>query len=286
MSSPLAGATTFSNIAGTGTAIIIIALYVFVLSIVYYRFVIKQRAAPHLRRDPEHHPNSKSYNYNLSCLRYHNAVCSHSAEPLYNHHKFSSGIWFMGDPWQETVTSKGMLIRWDEIGIKIYIPPGAVLEGKPITVTVRPCLSGPFVLPPGYELASPVYAISQSSRFWKRIQLFMVHFANLQSKEDCEEMTFLTSRSSQRLKVQQGGTFQMRTQEGRVSLDHFCKKAIARKRRQPDDMKGSVKRRKGLLNPNLIGASATLEYPHMHNLLYRSKELVFSAVVSECWRLY
>ena len=184
----------------------------------------------------------------------------------------------MGDPWQETVTSEGMLIRWDEIGINIYIPPGAVLEDKPITVRVQPCLSGPFVLPQGYDLASPVYVVSQSSEFRKRIHLYMVHFADLQSEEDCKEMTFLTSRLSQRLQVQQRGVFQMGTREGNISLEHFCKKAIARKRRQPDDsneLQGSAKRSKGL--NSVIGSLVPSLIPSFYRLQYEKRGTRFSS---------
>ena len=161
-------------------------------------------------------------------------------EPQFNHHTSSGGICFLGDPWQETVTSAGKEISWADIGIKIIIPPGAVHEGKPITVSVRPCLSGPFELPEDYELASPVYAISPGLEFNKDVKLFVTHFAKLQNEDDCENMTFLTTESSSlpgdshsyRLLMQKNGVFQIGSKEGEISLKHFCKKAIGRKCKQ------------------------------------------------------
>ena len=163
-------------------------------------------------------------------------------EPQFKHHKLRGGICFFGDPWQETVTSAGKEISWGDIGIKINIPPGAVPEGRPITVTVRPCLSGPFELPKDYELASPVYAISPGLEFNKDVKLFVTHFADLQSEDDCKNMTFLTTESSSlqgdshpyRLLVQKNGVFQRGSQEGEISLRHFCMKAAGIKRK-PDE---------------------------------------------------
>ena len=166
--------------------------------------------------------------------------------PQFKHHILEGGICFLGDPWQETVTSAGKEISWADIGIKINIPPGAVPEGRPITVTVRPCLSGPFELPEYYNFASPVYAISPGLEFNKDVELFVTHFADLQSEDDCKNMTFLTTESSSlrtlpgdshpcRLLVQKDGVFQIGSQDGEISLRHFCKKAIGRKCKQNEN---------------------------------------------------
>ena len=70
------------------------------------------------------------------------------------------GICFVCDPWKRSVTSEGGHISWLEIGIEINIPAGAVSEEMTLELRVHQCLSGPFVLPAGYQLASPVYLIS------------------------------------------------------------------------------------------------------------------------------
>ena len=160
--------------------------------------------------------------------------------PQFKHHILKGDICLLGDPWQEAATSAGKEISWADIGIKINIPPGAISEDKPITVSVQPCLSGPFELPEDYELASPVYAISPGLEFSKDVKLFMAHFVDLRSEDDCKNMTFLTTQSSslpkvshlRRLLVQENGVFHRGSREGEISLRHFCKKAIGKKRKQ------------------------------------------------------
>ena len=72
-------------------------------------------------------------------------------------------VLFYGTPWKQTVTLAGGHINWwQEIGVKFDIPPGAVPEGKELDLSVWPCVKGPFQLPIGYELASPIFLISPS----------------------------------------------------------------------------------------------------------------------------
>ena len=174
--------------------------------------------------------------------------------PQFKHHILKGDICFLGDPWQEAATSAGKEISWGDIGIKINIPPGAIPEDKLITVSVQPCLSGPFELPEDYELASPVYAISPGLEFNKDVKLFMAHFADLQSEDYCKNMTFLTTpsplpgdSSPYKLIVQENGVFQRGSSVGELSMRHFCKKAIGRKRKQDGKIQhGNAKHSKGM----------------------------------------
>ena len=194
-------------------------------------------------------------------------------ESQLNHHTTSGGICFLGDPWRETVTSAGKEISWADIGIKIIIPPGVIPEGKPITVSVRPCLSGPFELPEDYELASPVYAISPELEFSKDVKLFIAHFADLQSEDDCKNMTFLTTQLSSlpgdshpyRLLVQKNGNFQRGSREGEISLRHFSKKAIGKKRKQDGNQPGaSANQSKGMSYLKIIVHLYTSYIENLH----------------------
>ena len=86
--------------------------------------------------------------------------------------------------------------------------------------------------------------------FSKDVTIFVAHFADLQSENDCKNMTFLTTLSSSlpkashlcRLLVQENGVFHKGSREGEISLRHFCKKAIGKKRKQ--DGKQQQKRAK------------------------------------------
>ena len=175
--------------------------------------------------------------------------------PQFKHHILKGDICFLGDPWQEAATSAGKEISWADIGIKINIPPGAISEDKLITVSVQPCLSGPFELPEDYELASPIYAISPELEFNKDVKLFMAHFADLQNEDDCKNMTFLTTESSSlpggsppyKLIVQENGVFQRGSSMGELSMRHFCRKAVGRRRKQDGKIQhGNAKHSKGM----------------------------------------
>ena len=152
---------------------------------------------------------------------------------MFSHHKFDSahpGICFLGDPWRETVTTDGGKITWKEIGIEIDIPPGAVPKGKNLHLQVRPCLSGPFVLPKGYQLASPVYLIAPAFEFLQKVKLSIAHFVGLESSSDCDCMTIISSSSSPMstpkprytFKVMNGGIFKKKHNCGFIYLKHFC----------------------------------------------------------------
>jgi len=130
----------------------------------------------------------------------------------------------------ETVDSSGTLISSLEYGITIIIPPGAIPEGTEIQLQVHCCSSGPFLLPKGYRLCSPVYIISPSYHFLKDIELWIVHHAYLSDSEDCSQMTFLTDAPSPEefdyrkpeyhLRALQGGRFSMHGVLGKISLGH------------------------------------------------------------------
>ncbi len=147
------------------------------------------------------------------------------------------GICFLGDSWKETVTSDGGTISWKTIGVYIDVPPGAVPKGKSLELKVRPCLSGPFFPPKGYQLASPVYLITPAFDFLKKVRLSIAHYAAVDSSSDCEYMTFVSSSSSPKyapyakyeFKALSGGLFQKKNHHGVIFLKHFCHTAVAQK---------------------------------------------------------
>ena len=148
------------------------------------------------------------------------------------------------------MTSEGQLLYWEDIGITLDIPPGAVPEDKQLNLTVRPCLSGPFILPKGYELASPVYLITPAFDFSRDVKLSIAHFADLQSEADCENMTFVSapciphytaSGPQYRFRAFPGGVFLTEKREASLSLKHFCVFGAARmiQEEPPEGMAGT-----------------------------------------------
>lgn len=168
------------------------------------------------------------------------------------------GVCFLGSPWKETITSEGLDISWEEIGIAFSIPPGAVPEDKPLNLIVWPSILGPYDLPEDYELASPVYSIS-SFEFEVDIKLTLYHFIDLQIDEDCERMSFISAPSASIgedcqsrwvFKEVKGGVFQKGECFGSILLRHFSKPSVAnrscKRSRDSESVRGS-KRHKGKL---------------------------------------
>ena len=173
----------------------------------------------------------------------------------YVKHKRYPGIVFFGGPWVQSVTSKGARITdWGkEIGIKFYIPPGAVPEGKQLNLSVWPCISGPFNLPDGYDPASPVYLITPSFKFSQEITVSMYHYSTVKTDDDCKNMTFLSAPVTQLTKGQQphylfkvlkDGVFNAVQEYGCIFLKHFCLTTIG-KHRKRSLSKAHSKRHKG-----------------------------------------
>ncbi len=125
------------------------------------------------------------------------------------------------------------------MGIKLLVPPNAVCLGKVVNISIWPCLSGPFVPPEGYELASPVYLISPAFSFEQGVELTLHHFASLTTDSDCDSMVFVSSSTSPsagesnlkyHFRVLGKGNFHKYSSTGTISLRHFCKIGVARKR--------------------------------------------------------
>jgi len=175
---------------------------------------------------------------------------------VFSHHKYDSshpGICFLGDPWKESVTSDGGTILWKNIGIEINIPPGAVPQGKNLELQVQPCLSGPFDLPQGYQLASPIYLITPTFEFLEEVRLSIAHFAGLDSNSDCDSMTFISSSSKPKydpqakygFKVLSGGMFKKKEHHGVIYLKHFCLTGAAKQTSATSDAETKQAAKKG-----------------------------------------
>ena len=168
------------------------------------------------------------------------------------------GMKFFRNPWKASVTSKGCHVNWgEEIGIEFTIPPGAVPQGKQLDLSVWPCTAGPFRLPEGYELASPVYLISPSFEFSCPITVTMYHYCAVETEEDSESMAFLSSPTTPHMgdghtphykfRVLGKGTFKPSEVYGCILLKHFCNLVSGTKRKNVSDSSegSSGKRQKG-----------------------------------------
>ena len=137
------------------------------------------------------------------------------------------------------MTPEGCHVNWgEEIGIEFTIPLGAVPQGKELGLSVWPCTTGPFQLPEGYELASPVYLISPSFQFSCPITVAMYHYCVVETEEDGGSMAFLSSPTTPcwgeghtphyQFRVCGKRTFKLSETYSCILLKHFCNAATAK----------------------------------------------------------
>ena len=109
-----------------------------------------------------------------------------------------------------------------------------------VDLLIHPCLSGPFILPEGYELASPVYVIetSQQGVLQKPCTVGIQHYTSLMNERDCKGMVFISANITPQSRwfgpyAFQGikgskQRFTLKSQVGEIELHHFCCLACAR----------------------------------------------------------
>ena len=103
------------------------------------------------------------------------------------------GIDFSSYRSHRTVDHRGHTIRGE--GVQLRIPPYAIEEGTFLNISLQGCISGPFCLPEGIQLASPVFLIqcTPQYQFQRELTLTIHHFVLLQNREQYEDMVLLTS---------------------------------------------------------------------------------------------
>ena len=131
-----------------------------------------------------------------------------------------------------------MVLR--DIGFSLTVPPGTIPYRQSVKLTVCLSFSGPFVLPDGCELVSPVYFVSAEPEIQlkKQIELSLDHWANLEDEESCRSLSFVFAPSdpvSEDLQSQfhfrplPGGVFAPDSQTGTIMVDHLSKFAVGRR---------------------------------------------------------
>ena len=147
---------------------------------------------------------------------------------------------FWGPPHQYCITSRGTSIHLPDIGIALSIPEQAMSSTDDgVDLLIRPCYTGPFEMPTGYESASPTYLIQPSRKvnIQKDVTLEIHHHASLGSEDDCKEMAFLSASSIQQSSpvyvfkeiTQSTGIFHPHIQVGKIAIRHFCFMKIAKR---------------------------------------------------------
>lgn len=110
------------------------------------------------------------------------------------------------------------------VGVKVNVPSGAV--SCQIILSIREC-SGPFDLPDGICLASPVFLIGSSQPvFKKNAHLTMEHFVDIQPGDNGQLVLLTSPRRAPLRSFSNAGRVNHNTRDrrprvGRVALKHF-----------------------------------------------------------------
>ena len=131
----------------------------------------------------------------------------------------------------EYVDWSGKEIHFSDIGFSLDVPRYAVPYGDLAKISICALVKGPFILPAGLELVSPVYFISATPEivFKKELKLSLDHWARL--KEDTK-LSFVfapfntQSEGPNEFRVEENGVFFQHS--GTTYSRHFCLGAIAR----------------------------------------------------------
>ena len=124
--------------------------------------------------------------------------------------------------------------------------PGAVT--RDVDIFIWPCLSGPFLLPDGYELASPPYLIYPHIEFEKEVELNWNTLWIWRAKKTVKRwLSFLPQSLYMTVAAQSTNLvylerfFEVGSKKAAVKLIHFCKLATARRKRGNESHSGGAK---------------------------------------------
>ena len=101
------------------------------------------------------------------------------------------GIIFSKEKAEKVITSKGGEIVGE--GIKLHVPEGAVKAEDDVKISLQACIGGPFSLPEGMDLVSPVYLIEPPFAFHQSLRLSIDLFIELKTEEDSRDIAFVSS---------------------------------------------------------------------------------------------
>ena len=149
-----------------------------------------------------------------------------STSVKYSHQHFDDefpGVTLLGKSVEFTVKpeQKPVTISPPGHGVSLKIPQDAVRPDQPVKVDFKTCLSGPFKYPEGYSPLSSVHHISTDTLFENDVEVSIEHFANIETKEQAEDMTFFIAKPSEgndeiHFIPMEGGKFEVG--EGRCTL--------------------------------------------------------------------
>ena len=157
-------------------------------------------------------------------------------------------------------------VNWEEYGIRMTIPQGAVLASDTVEVTINILVGGDFIFLEDTELVSAVYHINLSKPFLEPVKLEIQHCVSIETASHCNYLSFSTATNNQppyEFNTVDGGEFSIGNRYGSISIATFskyCIKTYSGRRYRPYSIPGpsSLRARTRALSSSL---SSTLEEP-------------------------
>ncbi|XP_019860328.1 PREDICTED: uncharacterized protein LOC109588620, partial [Amphimedon queenslandica] len=121
------------------------------------------------------------------------------------------------------------LLNWEEYGLRITVPEGAVSPSEINEVSITALVSGEFILPEDSELVSVVYIITVSKPLLKPVLLEIQHCVSIETPSHASYLSFVTSPSNQcpfDFQPVNKGSFPVGSRYGSLLISEFSSWAI------------------------------------------------------------
>ena len=129
-----------------------------------------------------------------------------------------------------TLTQEAQNLQFRGYGFKLHVQKGSLpAEVSEATLNVRVSLSGQFQMPPDCELLSAVYWVYSPHTFIKPLTIEIQHSAVLSSAQQCSQLTFVSTKCTQK---ELPYVFKLRDHHssyGSLSLPHFSGHGVAKR---------------------------------------------------------
>ena len=142
----------------------------------------------------------------------------------------------------KTFDHRGGELIIEDHGITIAVPELAVSEGDEVDIRACASLTGPYMLPDGYELVSVFVCIEADYVFNKLVRVTMPHFAAIENLDQSFNVVVLTANKNDIVYNEYGDfvlqmhksvyDYQYEVNDGYCVYytNHFCSKCLARRR--------------------------------------------------------
>ena len=182
------------------------------------------------------------------------------------------GVCVAGDKLFLLQNDSPQLLNWEEYGLRIAIPQGAVQQSDTVEVAITALVGGEFILPEDTELVSAVYAISVSKPLLKPVQLEIQHCVSIEEPAHSNYLSFATAPIDQppyQFEPVEGGEFPIGSRYGSLFITKFSLwnvferlKKFFRRRPSPSPSTKEQAAPVVAINQPLTGESTSPPSPH------------------------